>query len=454
MAKADRAVDLKRLRNLLRNVLVNPNRTTGADLDDFCVEHGLAKPVTGSSKRQRLQSAMSETPDASLVVVGKRVLSSVKLTLDHATRTELEDIIWEEWAAPVLSKKVRREIAKAIDGFPFYLNRKGFDYLLQTLWPVESSEFGCFASGLSSDLYKKIERHIHNNEDWNGETLFEELGALDAPDARFGLFLQGLVSGDVRPDVDAQREFVAAVNTVLVANGTELREVDERDGYLAFQIVATHEGVRCRPKNLIFASSIKPDIRFKDAINNDIEIATNADKVLVYDRPIGSGGLTWNDLQTWWADSRLITDPKQAKDSLYRRLKQCLPATSPPQMMLFESYFKTFTSAIPQLPVLLPEVWLHWDHKTVQERGPDALLRFRMDFLMLLPAGVRVVLEVDGQHHYESPAAYARMMQGDRELKVAGYEVFRFGAAELTTDSLELVGRFFRQLFVRYRVVI
>lgn len=55
------------------------------------------------------------------------------------------------------------------------------------------------------------------------------------------------------------------------------------------------------------------------------------------------------------------------------------------------------------LPALLPEIWLHWDAKTAYERGRDALLRFRMDFLRLLPHGQRVVLEVDGSHRYASP---------------------------------------------------
>jgi hypothetical protein len=31
------------------------------------------------------------------------------------------------------------------------------------------------------------------------------------------------------------------------------------------------------------------------------------------------------------------------------------------------------------------EIWLDWDHKTARERGRDALLRFRLDFLLLLP---------------------------------------------------------------------
>jgi hypothetical protein len=51
---------------------------------------------------------------------------------------------------------------------------------------------------------------------------------------------------------------------------------------------------------------VKPDLRFRDAINNDVEIVKDADKALIYDRPFKPGGLTWADLQAWWADSRGI----------------------------------------------------------------------------------------------------------------------------------------------------
>ncbi|KGD42616.1 hypothetical protein DO72_5178 [Burkholderia pseudomallei] len=115
---------------------------------------------------------------------------------------------------------------------------------------------------------------------------------------------------------------------------------------------------------------------------------------------------------------------------------------------------------MPNLPALLPEVWLHWDPRTVKERGPDALLRFRMDFLLLLPQGVRVVIEVDGKHHYADGAGcadvqrYAQMVKGDRELKLAGYEVFRFGAAELQAPTARAdVKVFFDALFKRYGVL-
>jgi very-short-patch-repair endonuclease len=60
---------------------------------------------------------------------------------------------------------------------------------------------------------------------------------------------------------------------------------------------------------------------------------------------------------------------------------------------------------------------------------------------MLLPNGSRIVLEVDGKHHYAQPggqadpARYAELAAADRDLKLAGYEVFRFGAEELKTQS-------------------
>jgi hypothetical protein len=68
-------------------------------------------------------------------------------------------------------------------------------------------------------------------------------------------------------------------------------------------MVSLHATIKRRPKNLIFASPDKPDLRFRDALDNDVEIVTNADKVLVYDRPIGNDGLRWRDLQQWWADT-------------------------------------------------------------------------------------------------------------------------------------------------------
>jgi very-short-patch-repair endonuclease len=82
-----------------------------------------------------------------------------------------------------------------------------------------------------------------------------------------------------------------------------------------------------------------------------------------------------------------------------------------------------------------------------------------MDFLMLLPNNGRVVIEVDGKHHYAddhgwaNSEKYAAMMSADRDLRLAGYEVYRFGAAELNTSEADSkVADFFDRLFRQYHV--
>ncbi|MEV8211567.1 hypothetical protein AB0P40_42210, partial [Streptomyces sp. NPDC079189] len=84
-----------------------------------------------------------------------------------------------------------------------------------------------------------------------------------------------------------------------------------------------------------------------------------------------------------------------------------------------------------------------------------------MDFLLLLPHGQRVVLEVDGSQHYTrdrgqipDTAKYAEMVAADRDLKLRGYEVFRFGHDELKRpdDAQALLRQFPRRTAVRQRL--
>lgn len=111
------------------------------------------------------------------------------------------------------------------------------------------------------------------------------------------------------------------------------------------------------------------------------------------------------------------------------------------------------------LPALLPQVYLHYDPavvKTLRHRLP--LPRQRMDFLLLLPSRQRVVIEVDGKHHFSendlpSLKVYADMVSADRELRLAGYEVYRFGANELVGDGAEAkIKDFFDKLFRLHRI--
>ncbi|WP_159275762.1 AbiJ-related protein [Variovorax boronicumulans] len=452
-------MDLALLRHMLAPLVeALKDAGTHAELPSLCEGLGLPHPDSEGSKRERMIASFNALADADLPNTAQRFLK--RHPPSAATRNVIQDILWADSACPEIPKRFRREVAQAVDIEDLFGDARQFDALLDQLWILDTDPWAGMFGNSRTNLRQEIQQHVHRNRgDWSTESLFDKLGAYTASTGRFVRFLEGLASSDIRPDEAAQRHFVATVNTALRKCAAELRECDTDGGYPVFSLVATHTAAAGRPKNLIFASSIKPDLRFRDAVNNDIEIVTNADKVLVYDRPIGMDGLLWSDLQSWWRDTAKIADAAAAKKSLYRRLRDSLPSNSPPQSVLFSSFYGSFGSAVPDLPALLPEVWLHWDPRTVKERGRDALLRFRMDFLLLLPQGVRVVIEVDGKHHYADDAGradvvrYAQMVAADRELKLAGYQIFRFGAHELLSDSAGgLVKTFFESLFKRYGV--
>lgn len=466
-------IDSERLTELRRRVralvVSNTNSMTHHTLAERCESIGIAhmpKSAEEGSKAERIETAINALTDDDLLVVANRLtqldIHGQSLRVCPADRNAIQDLLWRESQYPEISKRARRDIAKAIDNTELYLDATKFDSLLESLWVLDDDDLDWISPfATSASLRARIKRHIHNNPgDWATGQLFEEIGALDSSNHRFALFLEGLASADVRPDEPSQRRFVECVNTALASCGAELRETNQHDGYPCFTLVPLGGTTPGRPKNLIFAAPTKPDIRFRDAVDNNIEIASGAENVLVYDRPIGKEGLTWGSLQDWWADLQSEPNEHSAKQSLYRRLHSSLPESSPPQQHLFKHYFKCFGSDIPRLPALLPEVWLHWDPKTVQERGKEALLRFRMDFLLLLPHGHRIVIEVDGKHHYANdagracPKNYAKMARADRELKLAGYEVFRFGASELSFEAsaADSVCGFFRSMFDRFCV--
>ena len=220
------------------------------------------------------------------------------------------------------------------------------------------------------------------------------------------------------------------------------------------------QGVDGELKNLIFAAhGPKPRIVLRDAINNVIEIVEHADKCLVYDRPLDVSGLSWGALTAWWAE----TSPHAGADparTLFTRLRSSI--ASPAEKVLFTAYCARYgADRGDEAPVLIPQVYLHYDPYTLRElagRAGEPLKRQRMDFLLLLPDRRRVVIEVDGKQHYAdgdiaSPKRYAEMVAEDRKLSLAGYEVYRFGGAELHPedhDAPARVQRFFEELLDRY----
>jgi len=453
-----RDLDLCKLRELVDYVAYKIARAgTHQVLPDEFARVGLPVPTEEGTKTERAQRSVAAVPDEVLPEVARRMLADG--AHDAGTRNAIQDVLWAVEATPTVQKRTRREIARGLDLDEFLPTFDRFEALLDRLW-ILGEEFLPFVSHSDgSSLRAQIDRHVRRNPgDWTAEDLFDKLGAFEASDKRFALFLEGLVSAETLPDEPAQRRVAATLNQHLNIVGLLMRQTGEADGYPVFHLTSTraHGG---RPKTLIFATPFKPDLRLSDVIDNEIEIATGADQVLIYDRPVTGDGLRWRDLQAWWKDTQGIDNGDDAKGSLWRRLWQSLPDSSRPQQMLFYLYHNIHGDRIYDLPALLPEVWLHWDPQTVKARGVNAMLNLRMDFLMLLPGGYRIVLEVDGKHHYATgyladSSVYATTMRGDRDLKLARYDVFRFGAADLNEEkpAREMLHAFFEDLFRVYHV--
>ncbi|WP_080430469.1 hypothetical protein [Burkholderia ubonensis] len=144
--------------------------------------------------------------------------------------------------------------------------------------------------------------------------------------------------------------------------------------------------------------------------------------------------------------------------------------------LLHPMYYERYGGSLgDRLPALIPQVYLHYDPYTKRQRGDEQFLaRQRMDFLLMLEQGVRIVIEVDGRHHYAVPdplasdrfvanaQRYAEMVAKDRRLRLMGYEVYRFGGHEFLDVDLEqrkvgpraqqCVAEFFDRLLARHCV--
>ncbi len=142
-------------------------------------------------------------------------------------------------------QETRREVARDLDLGDLAVKPDRFMALPDRLW-VLGAPLDPWSDG-SSGLRARIDRHVFRNPgDWSAEDLFEELGAFEAGDARFGKFLEGLACADVIPDEPAQRRVAAAVNPHLRSAGAELGETGTDGGYPVFSVISTRPVWVCR----------------------------------------------------------------------------------------------------------------------------------------------------------------------------------------------------------------
>lgn len=457
---------------MLRELLVGPLGSGGhRDIDERFAALQLTDLDEEGSKAERAKSVAAKLSASQLRQVADHFLANNELA--PATRNAVQDVLWAN-LGPSVPERVRRELAAALQIADIVVDQKRFEALLDRWWVL--GDLGPFEDVFAGDastlaemfgpsstqhlLRKQIRRHVFDNPgDWSVEELLDELGAFDAIDSRFVRFLEDLVSHANLLRVENQQQVVNTLAPLLrQADGLELREVDTDGGYPVFRIVSP-QAIHRPPKTVIFGSQLKPDLRVSDTVNNDLDIV-DAKGALVYDQPIGPTGLQFGDLAAWWQRTRPDPAGEEARHSLYRRLFNAIPDKSPPQQRVFNLYHRLHSEHLDAMPALLPEVWLHWDPKTVQQRGPQALLGQRMDFLILGPNNQRIIIEVDGKTHYTdshgrpSPQVYAQNTRYDRTMQLRGYTIYRFGAIELDTDTDAeiLLAQFFSDMFHQHNI--
>lgn len=328
---------------------------------------------------------------------------------------------------------------------------------LNRIWDLKSMPSAYGGDGTMED---SVLQHMVRNYDWDYNELFDtHLDLIGSDDNVFAKFLETLVDPIVRKGTK-QREMLLLINSYIVEDDYELVENGSKLGIPTFKLMSKKVGVDGQVKNIIFASDgLKPELIFSDAVNNDIAIVKNEDKCLIYNRRIPETGLKWDDLVAWWELSEHHVEGEEHIDrELFIRLEKSLDNSL--EKPFFRKYYNLFKDELGEnLPALIPQVYLHYDPKTMaQLKGEKRLERQRMDFLMLLSNRDRVIIEIDGKHHYAegdkaSPKLYSDMVAEDRRMKLAGYDLYRFGGYELTYgDAEKIIEDFFRGIFAKYHI--
>lgn len=460
-------VPLDSLRNRISEVL---HSVKAYDLREVCIKLGLEQGEDEEayrSKRIYVKNRLLNLNEPELLKIASDVLKE----FDDSV---LDDMVSEMTTHSInrITEITRRDILKALNGlYPLFGDFDLWEGLdIVALKPL-SPEINGDLWGNVPLLIDDIKQHYIRNDDYSNEELLKSCNAIECSQNRFFAFIEKLLHPVARRG-EEQLLLANALNSILKADGFHVVVSGEQSKQPIYSVQRITSGVIGVSKNLIFASiNTKPDIYFTDAINNDIAIRNDTD-ALIYDRLLTSSGLLWTAMAKWWQEHEKLSDLHTARQSLGKRLEESVKkADSLGEYALFSIYYCQFKPILSdKLPALIPQVYLHYDPKTMEQRGRNlVLLRQRMDFLMLLDNNVRIIIEVDGKHHYSDgekalPSEYAKMVAEDRQLRLKGYELYRFGGYEFCDTSLkdgkyiiggkskQVVTDFFQMLFEKHNI--
>ena len=441
---------------------------TWKTLDD--VRSALGLPIVGDpsnyTKYEYMRGSIDEASKETIKLAAHHILTAYpgnRGQPSEHTLQVLQDNLWwiESNGIQRISKVCRYNIADKLDGVRFW------GRLTPTALFSPIFTGGGISAGSDSDGYLYRYSYSGQGQKISVVKYLEENKFLEWPDQRFYLLLERLVQPEIQPNQE-QSFFVEQFNELLKYDNFELRPEELQGGRPVYKLKTRASGVSGPLKYIIFGSSLKPDIVVDDALNMDIRNVGETDQCLLYDELPPEDGLTWKRLVYWWMKQpeSSAVGQQEARKELGKRLQTSL--SSEAEKIFFATYF---TELLPKLgdrlPALLPQVHLHYDPRHRNERRKSVFARQRMDFLMLLRNSARIVIEIDGMHHYSSrgradPKLYAQMVSEDRRIRNLGYEVYRFGGSEIVKplgdglfvrqeNTTETIASFFESLLIRHR---
>lgn len=325
-------------------------------------------------------------------------------------------------------------------------------------------------------LLSEIARHCDAFPgDWGDDTgMFDVVDIFHWSDQEFLYFCKEYVNPvfdrsvwdeEQEKRINLQQDCVEAINLYLSDCGYELRPSNKIGDKIEYELVEL-TGVKGKINNIVFAATMKPDILLTDVLNHTVQIPVDEGKYLLYDKEIATGGLTWRELREWYNDNHLPVE-KVLEERLYDAVRTC---GSPIEEQFFNCYLEAVKEFGDGIPALLPQVYLYYDSKVQKERSIKIFDHQCMDFLMLFSGSQRVVIELDGVQHYSegtvqisgsefprhlaSTERYASMVSAQREMTLAGYEVYRFGGREFQNpeQAQVTIRQFFIDLFAKHGV--
>ena len=424
------------------------------DLNKACNAYGI-EPDVGlepmHSKRKYVLNGLEKLSDDDIWKLARRIAKEfdstamIKAMEPYLADTELE-----------FSFVTRRRIVDFLDSLGDMEGRMSLDDFLSFIWNM--SEVPDFFIGIT--VGEEIMSAVKRDKTMSyKELLINRLEIKYLSDETFIKFLECLVKPEVR-EGEEQKKYVQGINGIIKEDGYELYISSQKSGVPHYSI-GKRRIVEGELKNLIFAPvGQKPDITIENSISNELRLIGDTDNCLLYNFEAGADGLQWNTLIEWWKENNKENDG-DPELGLYGRLRESLDSDI--EKIFFRTYYNYYRHpAKKDIPALVPQVYLHYDPRSKYQRnGKVVYSHQRMDFLMLLPGGVQIVFELDGQQHYSlngkaEPSLYAEMVKDDRTLRLKGYEVYRFGGYEFLdgVNAKRMICDFFDKLFERYELIL